>query len=193
MATNIARRDFADLQYNIDSLTMNNDLRYYTRASETPDLIISADDIFKSTIGSLEGFHTCYDVEFMLSHEITADNTSPFISASGALRGSYVVVYMPTGSYVPTIKRYIANGILVKTIIITKMAIIGSDRNAVRAMTFYECFICNLKECRDIIKFDFRFNKHTDEFTEHDQTGQKGGQTAVSIDWKTWAVADSAS
>ena len=190
MATNIARKNFADLQYNIDSLTMDNDLRYYTRASETPDLMISADEIFKSTAGSLENFHMCYDVEFMMSHEITADNTSPFISVSGALRGSFVVVYMPTGSYVPTIKKYIANGILVKAIVITKMGIVGQGKNPIRAMSFEECFICNLKECRDIIKFDFRFNRHNDEFNIYDQTGQNTGKVAANFDWKTWAVGD---
>ena len=195
MPTNVVRNDFADLQYNINSLSMANDLRYYTRSVETPDWIISADDIFSSTIDGDEQYkksHMCYDVEFMMSHDITADVTSNFISSSGGLRGSCVVVYMPSGPYVMAIKKSLANGAIIKEVDILKMSIIGGDKAPVRHMAFYNCIICNYKECKDIIKFDFRFNKHSDTFSPYDQGGQAVGNQAVTIDWQKWLITDEA-
>lgn len=195
MPTNVAINDFADLQYNINSLNMSNDLRYYTRSVETPDWIIAADEIFSSTIDGDAQYaksHMCYDVEFMMSHDISGDITSKFVSASGALRGAFVVVYMPSGPYVTAIKKSLANGAIIKEVDILKMSVIAGDKTPVRHMAFYNCIICNYKECKDVIKFDFRFNKHSDTFSPFDQSGQAIGNQAVTIDWQKWLVTDEA-
>lgn len=180
--------------YNLDeSAAVVDTYAYNKKILSTPDWIIYADQIFSSTIDGDAEYaksHTCFDVDFSLSHNMQGDITSTSFNTSGVLVTSDVTVYLPTGPYAASLKKFLATSTLIKEIHLTKMSIIGGDKVPTRQLVFFNCFVTGYKERGDVLRFSFRYTKFSDTSTPYKQDGTSAGSVGVTVDLQKWTIAD---
>ncbi|MDR1362047.1 MAG: hypothetical protein LBJ16_02425 [Holosporaceae bacterium] len=148
--------------------------------------VITCKDIFDCDIAGMEGDSApILWVESGSARLYTQDPGGEH-SGDGRIVGMNTLIYMKYGAWAPKLQQRQADGTIIESISIKRLASINGMKKVIQTMVFGVCSVIVYKQTNDIIKFNFNYaNKRDESNSVWQGDGAENGVVAVQVDYGT--------